>query len=66
MPSREFRARALECFRWAQLAVSAPGKKLWLSMAQHWLDRAADADRIKGRDPALSESGSGREQTTER
>jgi hypothetical protein len=67
-PSEEFGARAQECFRWAQLAVSASGKKLWLSMALLWLDRAATADHVKGWDPPLSDSGSTatRDQTTER
>ncbi len=42
----EFRLRAIECLRWAQEAADERTKTVWLSMAQLWLDRAENAQRV--------------------
>lgn len=41
----ELRWRASECYQRAQDAVVPRRKKLWLIMAQLWLDRAESAER---------------------
>ena len=47
----EFRMRAIECLRWAQEAANDRTKGVWLSMAQLWLERAENAQRISKQVP---------------
>jgi hypothetical protein len=45
--SEEFRKRALECFRWAQSALTVRARTEWLNMAQFWHQLAQTAERDK-------------------
>jgi hypothetical protein len=47
MTSEVFRRRAADCLRWAQEAANERTKGLWLNMAQIWLDRAENPERIQ-------------------
>jgi hypothetical protein len=47
----EFRMRAIECLWWAQEAANDQTKSVWLSMAQLWLERAENAQRISKEAP---------------
>ena len=47
----EFRMRAIECLRWAQEAANEGTRAAWLSMAQLWLERAENAQRISEERP---------------
>jgi hypothetical protein len=47
MTTEEFRRRAADCLRWAQEAANERTRALWLNMAQIWLDRAENLQRIQ-------------------
>jgi hypothetical protein len=47
MTTDEFRRRAADCLRWAQEAANERTKGLWLNMAQIWLDRAENPERVQ-------------------
>jgi hypothetical protein len=47
MTAEIFRRRAANCLRWAQEAANERTKGLWLNMAQIWLDRAENPERIQ-------------------
>jgi hypothetical protein len=47
MTAEIFRRRAADCLRWAQEAANERTKGLWLNMAQIWLDRAENPERIQ-------------------
>jgi hypothetical protein len=47
MTTEVFRRRAADCLRWAQEAANERTKGLWLNMAQIWLDRAENPERIQ-------------------
>jgi hypothetical protein len=47
MTTEEFRRRAADCLRWAQKAANERTRGLWLNMAQVWLDRAENLQRIQ-------------------
>ncbi len=47
----EFRMRAIECLRWAQEAANERTKSVWLGMAQLWLERAENAQRMSKEAP---------------
>jgi hypothetical protein len=42
----ESRMRDIECLRWAQEAANDRTKGVWLGMAQLWLERAENAQRM--------------------
>ena len=52
MTTEEFRRRAADCLRWAQNAANERTKSLWLNMAQVWLDRAENLQRLQHMDRA--------------
>jgi len=47
MTTEEFRRRAADCLRWAQKAANERTRALWLNMAQIWLDRAENLQRLQ-------------------
>jgi hypothetical protein len=47
MTTEVFRRRAADCLRWAQEAANERTRGLWLNMAQIWLDRAENSERIQ-------------------
>jgi hypothetical protein len=60
--AEEFRARAGECFRWAQEARSVADQVRWLEMAQFWLrlsDHAKEQDAMRGAAPAAKSEENG-------
>jgi hypothetical protein len=46
--AEEFRARAGECFRWAQNARTIADQARWLEMAQFWLKLAQHSEEQEG------------------
>jgi hypothetical protein len=60
MTTEEFRRRAADCLRWAQEAANERTKGLWLNMAQIWLDRAENPERIRRMARADSPTGAQR------
>jgi hypothetical protein len=60
MTTEEFRRRAADCLRWAQEAANERTKGLWLNMAQIWLDRAENPERIPRVGRADSQTGARR------
>ncbi len=57
--SEEFRKRALECFRWAQSALTVRARSEWLNMAQFWHQLAQTAEREGGEQPTQPASDGG-------
>jgi hypothetical protein len=47
MTKDELRRRAANCLRWAQEAANERTKGLWLNMAQIWLERAENPNRMQ-------------------
>jgi hypothetical protein len=60
MTRDELRRRAANCLRWAQQAANERTKALWLNMAQIWLDRAENPERMQGMAPSEDHTGARR------
>jgi hypothetical protein len=53
--AEQFRARAVECFRWSKEARSIADQVRWLNMAQFWLKLAQHAEEqeaMRSADPS--------------
>jgi hypothetical protein len=57
MTTDEFRRRAANCLRWAQEAANERTKGLWLNMAQVWLERAENPNRMQDIAPSDHQTG---------
>jgi hypothetical protein len=58
--SEEFRKRALECFRWAQTALTVRARTDWLNMAQFWHQLAQTTEKQRdGSKRPLGRDGAG-------